>query len=625
MSNEAHVNGQAVLSPGSRLMLLVLVSAGLVFFELGRMDIADINEAQRATPAMEMLRSGDWVIPTINGSTYLAKPPLLYWLIAGVYSLTGTLSPLTARVPTALCGVGLVLALYGFVKRSDARAAFWAACITIAAPYVLRRARLAQLDVPLTLAAFLAILALVAAVRANGSLRCAGAALLSGAALGAAVMLKGPAPLLFVVAAWAAAETLQGAEPERALHYGLRLSVLALLLELLLKGLAWLVALIAERSGGAESLTPVVKTLSMPFALVLLLAGWAFLAIRFRRGGLLRCIGVPLAALGVAGALAAPWAVLVLKRQGWPYICALLQDQVIERTHTASEINSGSPLFYFIALPVLLAPWGFLLPLHASGREWNRHGFTYRFSLVTGWLSVLLFSLVAGKEYEYILPAIPFLLVPAGYHIAGELTGWARRYFEWFVPVGFALVLAAAVGIPAYALVEEPRPVLLAETAVIAVAALVLAGLAWRRPKVRVPTLYAVSAMAVLSGLLVQAHHYNGENSPKTIARTAANLVRSGKTVEAAVVDPQFAFYARTLIPVETDPAKVRERFFAASGQPYYYVVPEKYLVLSGLVDKGGGPQPLMGPHASRGLVLVGNAPLSEASLPPERDGRDGQ
>src|SRR4051812_26374715 len=48
-----------------------------------------LEEGRRATPAREMLASGDFVRPTLYGDTYLNKPPLYYWLVAAAGSVLG--------------------------------------------------------------------------------------------------------------------------------------------------------------------------------------------------------------------------------------------------------------------------------------------------------------------------------------------------------------------------------------------------------------------------------------------------------------------------------------------------------------------------------------------------------
>jgi 4-amino-4-deoxy-L-arabinose transferase-like glycosyltransferase len=37
-----------------------------------------------------MAESGDWLIPQVNGLPRYDKPPLVYWLMASLYSLPGS-------------------------------------------------------------------------------------------------------------------------------------------------------------------------------------------------------------------------------------------------------------------------------------------------------------------------------------------------------------------------------------------------------------------------------------------------------------------------------------------------------------------------------------------------------
>lgn len=172
---------------------MLIAALFAVFLNWAAWTSAPITRVSGPRPA-EMLRSGDYIVPTINGATYLAKPPLLYWVIAAVYRMTGEISALTARIPTAACAVALVLAVYlVFRRRLNESAARFAAIALLASPYFLERSRWAELDVPLTLATFLAIAACWTAFEAATVFRRAGFTLLGGLAMGAAIMLKGPA------------------------------------------------------------------------------------------------------------------------------------------------------------------------------------------------------------------------------------------------------------------------------------------------------------------------------------------------------------------------------------------------------------------------------------------------
>lgn len=48
------------------------------------------DEGRYVGVAWEMLRSGDWVVPTLDGLPYFHKPPLFYWITAAAMSALGT-------------------------------------------------------------------------------------------------------------------------------------------------------------------------------------------------------------------------------------------------------------------------------------------------------------------------------------------------------------------------------------------------------------------------------------------------------------------------------------------------------------------------------------------------------
>lgn len=74
------------------------------------------NEGLYAQIAFEMLTSGNFTVPTLNGVSYIEKPPMLYWLIAGSYSLFGK-TVWAARFVPATFGCLTVLSLVLFLRR----------------------------------------------------------------------------------------------------------------------------------------------------------------------------------------------------------------------------------------------------------------------------------------------------------------------------------------------------------------------------------------------------------------------------------------------------------------------------------------------------------------------------
>ena len=595
------------------VLLLAALAAFSAFYDLGRRDVIEDNEGQRAAPPAEMVRSGNYVIPTINGKDYLNKPPLLYWAIAGVYRLTGEISPLTARIPTALAYVALVFAVYLAGRAAvGEHAARWGALAMLVSPYVMQRGRYADLDIPLALALFLAIVAARAAVLTGSKRRSALLVVFGGVAFGAGILLKGPVPFLFLAAAFIAQLALMSDNLPAWSVTSVRWTVRAIGI-----GVVGWVAVLAAASIGRS---PGILGFLTPAALLLMAGAWLIPAWRNAGSRKWRCAAVFTGVIAVGLLVFAPWGAAVLARKGLPYVINLLQSESLERTHTATAINSGSPFYYLIGLAGMLIPWGLLLPCHVSRKSWKDAPDFYRFSLIAGWLSVGIFSLIAGKEYEYILPAVPLLLLATGWQLAqrldGEATHWVARWHEVWQGLMLPLLALATFGFLITVFVKSPA--VAARSVPVALVALACIAAAWRNFERRAAVLPLLALCASMMWLLSQDYRYTGQRSFRPLAETAGKLVKAGYDVEAVKmtagfdVYPGFAFHAGTPIPTTIDPENVRRKLL--DKKPYYCVVRQK------LLDEAGGSvppelaKPLMGPLGTKKLLLIGNAPLPLAN-----------
>lgn len=79
---------------------LALLALTLPFWDLGA-PLLEVDDARYAQVPAEMLASGDWTVPTLNGLPYIEKPPLWYWLATSSYRVFGV-SEAAARLPLAL-------------------------------------------------------------------------------------------------------------------------------------------------------------------------------------------------------------------------------------------------------------------------------------------------------------------------------------------------------------------------------------------------------------------------------------------------------------------------------------------------------------------------------------------
>jgi len=185
----------------SALLVVLLLPAALLYPTRG-FHLLEPDEGRYAQIPREMLASGNWVVPTLQGEAYLDKPPLMYWLIALSYQAFGV-SPDAARLVPAVCVHLTILAVYLLGRRSvGERPAFWAALLLSVAPGFVAVARLLLLDGLLVLCVTLSVIAGFEAVR-TGRLKL-GWWLLAALFSGLGFLTKGPiSELLLFVPLWA--------------------------------------------------------------------------------------------------------------------------------------------------------------------------------------------------------------------------------------------------------------------------------------------------------------------------------------------------------------------------------------------------------------------------------------
>jgi 4-amino-4-deoxy-L-arabinose transferase-like glycosyltransferase len=66
-----------------------LLPAGAIVASCGWLGLTEPTETRYAEVAREMLETGDWLIPRLNGIPHFAKPPLAYWSAASGMALLG--------------------------------------------------------------------------------------------------------------------------------------------------------------------------------------------------------------------------------------------------------------------------------------------------------------------------------------------------------------------------------------------------------------------------------------------------------------------------------------------------------------------------------------------------------
>lgn len=96
-------------------ILILLVPA--VFYNLGLMPLI-ADEGIRATVALEMIFSGDYLTPKLGDVYYQNKPPLYNWLIAFTFGITGEYNEFSLRLTMTIFLFSLMGAIY-FLTRKE--------------------------------------------------------------------------------------------------------------------------------------------------------------------------------------------------------------------------------------------------------------------------------------------------------------------------------------------------------------------------------------------------------------------------------------------------------------------------------------------------------------------------
>jgi 4-amino-4-deoxy-L-arabinose transferase-like glycosyltransferase len=359
---------------------LLLALCGWTFFRgADRPGLVEKDEPRYAVPAREMVRSGDAIVPRFGGQERLEKPPGAYWAQAAAFAATGRFDERTARLPSAVAATLAVLLVAAGCGRSlglRAGVAAGAAMATMLLAVV--SARLATTDM-LHALLFAAAAACWVPVL-EGSPLPGRWILLSGAAAGAAALVKTP---------------------------------LALLL-------------------------PPVAAAGTAFALGRL-GGPGAVPAPFRRGARARTAAAWAGAVAVAAAAFAAWAIPCdAATEG--RLLSELRLEILARADPGKGLHVEPPWFFEGVVLAGALPWTFLLPAGAAAAARAARGSGPArvlgvYAAVLAAAVLLFFSALPSKLANYVLPMAPCLAVLAGYAVdAGTGPGtppWARRVAGW--------------------------------------------------------------------------------------------------------------------------------------------------------------------------------------------------
>lgn len=169
--------------------IALLLALGLLLFGagLGLRDPWPADEPLHALIAREMLATGNWLFPMVGGEFFQDKPPLVFWMQALFFWLTGS-ERIGFLLPSLLGGLGTLLLVYDLGRRLWSREAGLAAALLLlfTVQFTLQ-ARRAQLDAVLVFFTVLSLYCLLRQLLLGGGWRWAIAA---GLAAGCGVLTK---------------------------------------------------------------------------------------------------------------------------------------------------------------------------------------------------------------------------------------------------------------------------------------------------------------------------------------------------------------------------------------------------------------------------------------------------
>lgn len=126
--------------------LLILLTLGLYGTRLTDLSIRG-EESRRGRIAWEMVQTGDWLVPRVQGLPRLSRPPLQYWAIATVGILRGQVDAVAVRLPCVLATLLTVMLVYAHGRCWMSRTgAFASAAIYATFAQVLQLGRLGETE-----------------------------------------------------------------------------------------------------------------------------------------------------------------------------------------------------------------------------------------------------------------------------------------------------------------------------------------------------------------------------------------------------------------------------------------------------------------------------------------------
>lgn len=366
--------------------LLVMIAILLLFGQFDH-DLWSPDEPREAGIAWEMLRSHDFIVPTLSGDYFIEKPPLFYWSVLLVNALTGfLLDPVNVlRLTCSLYGAGTLVCLWLAARRMfGEHAAYWSVLSLATMSGFLEHFHVIRTDVALAFFCAMSLWTLVAFYLDHRRWF----ALWTGIAISGAFLAKGPVAPLVMIPFWG----------------------MLFLHQLWVRG---------QHHWGQV----IIDNLVLVAVAAVLCGGWCWALVSHQDGDWL-------------------WNEWFWRNQ----VGRVLGTAGLGHDEATTKLDYiPSMLSLTLAWVPLILAW-----FYTTLRAGRHMGLRHFLLLIGGVMSFLILSMAQTKRSLYLLPILPFFAMMAGQFLATHAQArWVRGYALFTVWAAFAFQLAVLL-LPLY-------------------------------------------------------------------------------------------------------------------------------------------------------------------------------
>lgn len=390
-------------------LLIALLAMGL----LDRCTVLPVfgEEPRRGQIAREMLASGDYLVPRVQGLPRLSRPPLQNWLIALASRASGSVDLWAIRLPSLIASALTVWLIYGFVARTINRQIAWLAVLIYSSNYlVLGYWRLGETEALFTLFVTASLLLWEWGRRAGWPAAFTGT--VCGVCAGLGTLTKGlQAPVYFfgAVCLWQIYDVWSRQRTVGQTQTGSFRELIVRMIAVLQT--AWSVSQQRRVAASVISFLVVVGIWQVPF----------------------------LFAQGAHDAWWIYWFNMSTRFEG---------------------VTKGRLIEQWLALPLevllaSLAPWSLalvgLVSREVRQRVWEYRALVIPLLIAVGWASVFVWWLPGGRA-RYLMPVFPLLSIVLAIVCQADFdSGWQRVRSRWWTigrrVIGYGMIAAAMLAV----------------------------------------------------------------------------------------------------------------------------------------------------------------------------------